>query len=222
MKKIIISPSLLAADFLNLQSELEHFFPMKDIWFHLDVMDGHFVPNLTFGRPIIEKLAKISKHPLDVHLMVTNPAFYIDTLQDLHIHNLTFHYETIHHHDSTINKVKRLYPSVGVSLNPSTNIDIIPDYLLEQLDLVLLMSVNPGFGGQKFIANTYRKVEALDLRRKQLKATFQIQVDGGVDDSNANELTKRGVDNLVAGTYIFGTFPQHYSEKVESLRPLLK
>lgn len=208
-----------------------------NLWFHLDIMDGHFVPNLTFGPPILKQLAPLAKHPLDAHFMVSNPLLYVEACKEFNIHNFTFHFESVVHHDSLIRNIKKYYPSVGMAINPSTSIDVIPDYILSMLDLVLIMSVNPGFGGQKFIDYTYQKVEALNQRRTQLQKvaskstsklsssgsnpetqTFQIQIDGGIEEKEAQKLIKLGADNLVAGTYIFNSYPQSYMQKVESLR----
>ncbi|MBF0206053.1 MAG: ribulose-phosphate 3-epimerase [Oligoflexia bacterium] len=217
MRKIIIAPSILAANFLKLESELNAFNKIENMWFHLDIMDAHFVPNLTFGHPIVYQLGKCARHPLDAHLMVDNPTFYINTFVGYNIHNLTFHFESTVHHDSLIHNIKNNYPSVGISLNPCTSVDVLPDYLLTMVDVVLLMSVNPGFGGQKFIPYIYSKVEKLNLRREQLNAKFQIQVDGGIEESQAADLIQRGADNLVAGTYIFSSPP--YDARISLLRP---
>lgn len=216
---IIISPSLLSANFMSLENELGIFDKEEDLWFHLDIMDGHFVPNMTFGMPIIKQLAKVAKHPLDAHLMVNNPLFYIDGLRDLNIHNLTFHFETTKHHDSLINKIKKYYPSVGMALNPSTSIEVIPDYILEMLDLVLIMSVNPGFGGQKFIPYSLQKVEELNRKRVQSNdlLKYVIQVDGGIAQDEAKLLIQKGANNLVAGSYVFDK-SANYLQRVESLR----
>ena len=215
----IISPSLLACDFLNLEKEIKAFEKSNDLWLHLDVMDGHFVPQLSFGHPLLKQIQSCTKLPLDAHFMVTNPEFYVETLKQSSIHNFTFHWECCHHHDRLIHLVKSHFPSCGVSLNPSTPIEVIPDYLLNQLDLVLVMSVNPGFGGQKFIPESIDKVKALKERKSKLSAHFQIQVDGGVSDQNAKALIDAGADNLVAGSYIFSNDIQDYLDKVKSLRP---
>lgn len=214
----IISPSILSANFLELKKEIESFQSLKNIWFHLDIMDGHFVPNLTFGETVIKNLKNITKHKLDAHFMVTNPFDYLAWFKDCGIHNFTFHYESTPHQDRLLHLVKENYKSVGISLNPSTTHEIIPDYLLKEVDLILLMSVNPGFGGQKFIKGILEKVESLHKRRARLKAKFQIQIDGGVNNTNAKELVKSGADNLVAGSYIFSKGQTHYEKMVNSLR----
>lgn len=204
---MIVSPSLLAADFLNLQQELKRFDGLTDIWLHLDIMDGHFVPNLTFGHPVVELLAKIAKHPLDAHFMVTNPEFYIDTFKNFKIHNFTFHYELYTQNKDElirlIKKAKTLYPSVGLSIKPNTDVTVLTDEILKELDLVLIMSVEPGFGGQKFMPNSLKKVEHLNIKRQQHSLNFSIQIDGGINEETAKEAMKAGVDNLVAGSAIF-------------------
>jgi ribulose-phosphate 3-epimerase len=215
---MIISPSLLSANFLNLENEIKTFEKAKDIWFHLDIMDGHFVPNLTFGPTVIKNLSSITKHKLDAHLMVTNPIDHVEWFKNLGIHNFTFHWESVHHHDRLVQKIKENYPSCGISLNPATSIDLIPDYILEEIDLVLLMSVNPGFGGQTFIPAILDKIQSLNKRKKELKADFHIQVDGGITNLNSKALLKAGATNLVAGSFIFNAKPQDYLKKVDSLR----
>lgn len=215
---MIIAPSLLSANFLRLEEEIKSFDKARDLWFHLDIMDGHFVPNLTFGATVLKNLSSVTKHKLDAHFMVTNPMDYIEWFKDLGIHNFTFHWEAVHHHDRVIQKIKENFPSCGVSLNPATSVDLIPDYILEEIDLVLLMSVNPGFGGQSFIPAALDKVQALNQRKKSLKADFHIQVDGGVTNQNAKALKKAGATNLVAGSYIFNNKSSDYLKKVESLR----
>ncbi|MFZ4712877.1 MAG: ribulose-phosphate 3-epimerase [Bacteriovoracaceae bacterium] len=216
---MIIAPSILSANFLKLEEEIKAFDKARDLWFHLDVMDGHFVPNLTFGATVLKEIKTITKHKLDAHFMVTNPLDYVEWFKDVGLHNFTFHWEAENHHDRVIQKIKENYPSVGVSLNPATNVDLIPDYILEEIDVVLLMSVNPGFGGQSFIPSVLDKIQTLHKRKKELKADFHIQVDGGVTNLNTKALIKAGATNLVAGSYIFGAKANEYLTKVESLRP---
>jgi ribulose-phosphate 3-epimerase len=211
-----ISPSLLAADFLNLKTELDQFSGLDNLWLHLDIMDGHFVPNLSFGAPVLKKISSISDHKLDAHLMVTNPEDFIKPLSDIGIHNFTFHWEALTHHDRFIHLLKESFPSVGVALNPSTNIDIIPTHLLQEIDLILIMSVNPGFGGQSFIEGSIDKIKALAKLKLEGHYKFDIQVDGGVNDQNAKRLIDAGVNNLVAGSYIFKS--NNYKTQVEKLR----
>jgi len=215
---LIIAPSLLSCDFLEIGQEVQRLNTANDIWLHLDIMDGHFVPNLTFGAPVMKGLKKLSSHPLDAHFMVTNPDDHLDWCKDLGLHNFTFHWEAVTHHDRFIQKAKSLYPSVGVSLNPSTPLNVIPHYLLKQLDLVLLMSVNPGFGGQSFIEGVTEKVAELQKLKTQLGLKLHIQVDGGVTDKNAAALAKAGATNLVAGSYVFGAPNHDYNSRINSLR----
>lgn len=216
----IISPSLLACDFLNIEPELLAFDGVKNLWFHLDIMDGHFVPNLTFGHPIIELITKKSPHKCDAHFMVTNPEFFGDTLKNSGIHNFTFHVEAVKDSLSLIKVLKKSYPSVGISIKPNTPTTHLSDEILKSIDLVLVMSVEPGFGGQSFMSSSYEKIKELVVRRNSLAAHFQIQVDGGVTNLNAKELIACGADNLVAGSYIFKTAKNDYKNKVESLRHL--
>lgn len=214
-----IAPSLLACDFLNIESELRAFDGVKDLWFHLDIMDGHFVPNLTFGHPIVEKIAQKSTQLLDAHFMVTNPEFYIDTFKNLHIHNFTFHLEACRdssHALELVKKAKTIYPSVGLSIKPGTPAHALTPQLLQAVDLVLVMSVEPGFGGQGFIDGTWSKLQELAPLKNQFN--FQIQVDGGVGDSNAKKLVEAGVDNLVAGSYVFKPGASQYLNQINKLR----
>jgi ribulose-phosphate 3-epimerase len=212
----IVSPSILSADFLELKKDLQKFNSEENLWFHLDIMDGHYVPNLTFGKTILKDIHTITSHTLDAHLMVSNPKDYINQLCDIGIHNFTFHWEAVTHHHSIIQEVKSKFKSVGISLNPGTDVSIIPDHLLKMIDVVLVMSVNPGFGGQKFIEATYDKIKHFDKKRKTLGLDFKIQVDGGVNDKNAKELRSNGADILVAGSFIFNS--TNYSESINKLR----
>lgn len=214
----IIAPSLLSADFLHLADELKRFDGINDLWLHLDVMDGHFVPNLTFGVPVLKDISKITKHKLDAHLMVQNPEDYVEEYKKIGVHNFTFHWEAVTHHDRLIQVLKNHYPSVGISLNPSTPIEDIPEYIFEKIDLILIMTVNPGFGGQSFIEGCVEKIEKLNKLRKDKNFQFQIQVDGGVKDSNAKMLREKGADNLVAGSYIFSEANKDYESRINSLR----
>ncbi len=214
----IIAPSILSANFLNLESDIKVFQDVKDLWLHLDIMDSHFVPNLTFGKPVIKDLQKITKHPLDAHFMVTNPDFFIENFKDIGIHNFTFHWEATKESGYLVDKLKKNYPSVGISLKPATPIYVIPDDILKKIDLVLLMSVNPGFSGQKFMPNVFEKIEILNKKKKELKLKLEIQIDGGVDNTNAQKLIETGATNLVSGSYIFSGKRETYTQKVESLR----
>lgn len=215
---IIISPSILSADFLNLQSEIEKFNGCHDLWFHLDVMDGHFVPNLTFGKTVLKNLHNITKHKLDAHFMVSNPEFFVEEFKDIGVHNFTFHWEATHHPDRLLQYAKQFYKSVGISLNPGTSHTLIPEYLLRQIDLILIMSVNPGFGGQSFINGVIEKIEYFKQVQESINPNLIIQVDGGVKDTNAKELIEAGANNLVAGSYIFNEPSRDYIKQVNSLR----
>lgn len=216
----IISPSLLACDFLNIEPELAAFDGVNDIWFHLDIMDGHFVPNLTFGHPIIELITKKATHKCDAHFMVTNPEFHGETLKKSGLHNFTFHLEATKDPLGLIKVLKNSYPSVGISIKPTTPANSLTDEILKAIDLVLIMSVEPGFGGQSFMPNAYDKIKELKLRREKLSTQFQIQVDGGVTDKNSKELIEAGADNLVAGSYVFKTTKEDYKNRIEALRKL--
>ena len=215
---VIISPSLLSADFLDLKADLERLNQIDDLWLHLDIMDGHFVPNLTFGEPVLNKVQTVSKHKLDAHFMVEHPDFFADSFKNVGLHNFTFHWEAIVHHDRLISKIKSLYPSVGISLNPSTPLSAVPEYIWGKVDLVLLMSVNPGFGGQKFIPEIVDKVIELDKIRHKNNFKFQIQVDGGITEENAGYLIQAGANNLVAGSYIFSAPNKDYQSRINKIR----
>ncbi len=214
----IIAPSILSADFLNLQAEINRFDSSKNLWLHLDVMDGHFVPNLTFGHTVLKNLKNITKHKLDAHLMVKNPEDYIETFKSIGVYNFTFHWEAVTHHDRLISFAKENFESVGVSLNPSTPVNSIPAYILEKIDLILIMTVNPGYGGQSFIEGCVEKVCQLNKIRDEKNLNFQIQIDGGVSDKNAKMLIDSGADNLVAGSFIFGAPNNDYKSRVDALR----
>jgi len=215
---IIVSPSLLSANFLDLKTDIESLNKIDDLWLHLDIMDGHFVPNLTFGEPVLNQIKTVCKHKLDAHFMVTDPDFFAENFKNVGLHNFTFHWEAVTHHDRLIDKLKSMYASVGISLNPSTPVSVIPKYLLGKIDLILLMSVNPGFGGQKFIPEVIDKVIELDRLRHENNFKFQIQVDGGINDQNAGYLIQAGANNLVAGSYIFSEPNKDYLSRVNKIR----
>lgn len=200
----LLAPSLLAADFLNLAKDIEMVNGSDADWFHVDVMDGHFVPNISFGFSIISQIKSIARKPLDVHLMISNPEEYIELCRKSGADNLTVHYETCTHLHSTIHKIKEAGMTAGVVINPHNPVSLLSD-IVADVDLVLLMSVNPGFGGQKFIERTYERVSTLKELLLQKNSTALIEVDGGVDTGNAAALVEAGVDVLVAGTTVFAS-----------------
>lgn len=214
---MIISPSILASDFLNLENEISHFSNEKDLWLHLDVMDGHFVPNMTFGLPIIKQLSKKTNLPLDVHLMVTNPDFYVENLNDTNVNNITFHYEAVDNPSLLISEIKK-FAKAGISLKPGTAVDVLSHEQLKELDLILIMSVEPGFGGQKFMPNSLDKLKKLKKLKDENNYTYQLQIDGGINDTTCVDAKNAGADNLVAGSYIFKNSPQDYVKFVNNLR----
>ncbi len=212
---IKVSPSILSADFANLQQDLTAVIKAGSDFLHIDVMDGHYVPNLTFGNPIIEKINTISTIPLDVHLMVTNPSDYYKFLANLRVAMISFHPATVHHLHREIYKIKELGIKAGLALNPGDSISIIEEVLAD-IDFVLVMSVNPGYGGQSFISSSYEKVEKLDRIRKEKNLSFKIEIDGGVNDKNAPQLIQAGVDIFVAGSYVFKS--KDYAKAIDSLK----
>ena len=201
MKKLI-APSVLAADFANLQRDCEMVNQSEADWFHIDIMDGVFVPNISFGMPVLKAIGQHAKKPLDVHLMIVDPDRYIEEFAALNAAILTVHYEVCTHLHRTIQKIKSCGMKAGVALNPHTPVSHLEDSI-QDLDLVCLMSVNPGFGGQSFIENTYEKVKQLKGLIQDKKATTLIEIDGGVTDQNALALTQAGADVLVAGSFVF-------------------
>ena len=219
MSKPLIAPSILAADFGNLQRDVEMMNQSDAHWFHLDVMDGVFVPNISFGMPIINSIAKHTSKTLDAHLMIIDPDRYIKTFADLGVDYLTVHYEACTHLHRTLQAIKAEGMKAGVALNPHSNINLLED-TINDIDLVCVMSVNPGFGGQSFIENTYSKVEKLKEMITKKNATTLIQIDGGVTNKNAKQLAEAGADVLVAGSYIFRS--ENPTETIVELNNLLK
>ena len=202
MKNTLIAPSILAADFANLQRDIEMINNSEADWFHIDIMDGIFVPNISFGMPVLEAITKHAKKTIDVHLMIVDPDRYIKTFAALGSTILTVHYEACNHLHRTLQAIKAEGMKAGVALNPHTNIDLLED-VINDIDMVCIMSVNPGFGGQSFIENTYSKIEKLKALINRKNASTLIEIDGGVTDKNAAQLVKVGADVLVAGNFVF-------------------
>ncbi|NPA61531.1 MAG: ribulose-phosphate 3-epimerase [Epsilonproteobacteria bacterium] len=212
---MLVAPSILSADFGNLKSEIEDICESGCDLVHVDVMDGHFVPNLTIGPMVVNSVAKSSTKPLDIHLMVENNSFFIDLFADIKPRYISFHIEEEKHPHRVIQKIRDLGISPAVALNPHTRPEEI-EFLIESLDMVLLMSVNPGFGGQRFIPSVLEKIERVKDMVDRRNPSCLIEVDGGVNDKNISALKRAGVDIVVAGSYIFSN--SDYKKAISSLR----
>jgi ribulose-phosphate 3-epimerase len=219
MAQTLIAPSVLAADFANLQRDVTMVNKSQADWFHIDIMDGVFVPNISFGMPVLKAIGTHAEKPLDVHLMIVDPDRYIKTFADLGAALLTVHYEACPHLHRSLQAIKQYGMKAGVALNPHTPVELLQD-ILGDLDLVCLMSVNPGFGGQKFIEQTYDKVRLLATMREQNQSNFLIEIDGGVTSDNAEALKEAGADVLVAGSFVFRS--QDPTQTIASLKDLTR
>ena len=200
---VIIAPSILSCDFGNLERDFELINTSEADWFHVDVMDGVFVPNISFGFPVIEALKKVSGKPIDCHVMIVNPDQFVDQFAKAGVDILTVHYEACTHLHRTISAIKEAGMKAGVALNPHTPVSVLENVIAD-LDLVLIMSVNPGFGGQKFITNAVEKVRQAKAMITKAGASTLIEVDGGVNTTTGAELVAAGADALVAGSFVFG------------------
>jgi ribulose-phosphate 3-epimerase len=202
MKNTLIAPSVLAADFANLQHDIEMINTSEADWFHIDIMDGVFVPNISFGMPVLQAINKHAKKTIDVHLMIVDPDRYIKTFKELGADILTVHYEASTHLHRSLQAIKNEGMKAGVAINPHTPVALLED-VIQDIDLVCMMSVNPGFGGQSFIENTYKKIKQLKEIIVRNNASTLIEIDGGVTDKNAAQLVEAGADVLVAGSFVF-------------------
>ncbi len=200
----LIAPSILSADFLNLSADVEMVNHSEADWFHLDIMDGRFVPNISFGLPIVSAISKAAKKVIDVHLMIEEPGKYAEAFKKAGAHNLSVHIEACPHLHRNIQQIKSLGMKAGVAINPHTNVNQLFD-VLQDIDLICLMSVNPGFGGQQFIPNTLNKIKALRQEISRQETEVLIEIDGGVTLDNAAEIIAAGADVLVAGNTVFGS-----------------
>lgn len=219
--KHLIAPSVLSADFANLQKDIEMINRSEADWFHIDIMDGVFVPNISFGFPVLKAIQKHALKPLDVHLMIVDPDRYLQEFRSCGAENITVHYEACTHLHRTLGAIKDLGCKAGVAINPHTSVNLLED-IIEDLDLVCLMSVNPGFGGQKFIEHTYKKIRVLRAMASGRNNGLLIEVDGGVSNQNALKLIQAGADVLVAGNAVFSAFnPTLEISELKKLNPEL-
>ena len=218
MKNTILAPSVLAADFANLQRDIEMINNSQADWFHVDIMDGVFVPNISFGMPVLEAISRHAQKTIDVHLMIVDPDRYIKTFADLGANILTVHYEACTHLHRTLQAIKAEGMKAGVALNPHTNVNVLED-VINDVDLVCMMSVNPGFGGQSFIEQTYKKVRQLKKLITDSGASTIIEIDGGVTSKNAVSLVEAGADVLVAGNFVFKA--ENPTQTIADLKMLL-
>lgn len=213
----LIAPSMLSADFSNLQKDIVMVNNSEADWFHLDIMDGVFVPNLSFGIPVVEAINKYATKPLDVHLMIVEPEKYVEQFRKAGAYLINVHYEACTHLHSTIQKIKKLGAKAGVTLNPHTPVSLLEE-IMPDLDLVMLMSVNPGFGGQKFIENTIDKTRRLKELVERRNSNTLIEIDGGVNYDTGKRLLEAGADVLVAGSFVFGA--ENPTETIAQLKKL--
>jgi ribulose-phosphate 3-epimerase len=217
--KHLVAPSMLSANFANLYKDIEMINNSMADWFHIDIMDGVFVPNISFGFPVLAAISRYSKKPLDVHLMIIDPDRYIKQFKEAGATNITVHYEACTHLHRTIYAIKELGCKAGVALNPHTPVTLLDD-ILGDIDIVLLMSVNPGFGGQKFIEHTYQKIRKLKSMTVNRNESLYIEIDGGVDNNNALALLKAGANALVAGNSVFSSEnPQNSIADLKRISP---